>query len=81
VPKWQKRAGEGDADQSCASNWELKPGVPVLSKILPTLSKLQHTEIVVGGYTDNAPIGAPLQSAGISNNLDLSCKRAASVVG
>jgi chemotaxis protein MotB len=59
-----------------SGGWELKPGVPVLT----TLSKLQHTEIVVGGYTDNTPIGAPLQSAGIANNLDLSCKRAASVV-
>ena len=63
-----------------SGGWELKPGVPVLNKIVPTLSKLQHTEIVVGGYTDNTPIGAPLQGAGISNNLDLSCKRAASVV-
>ena len=60
--------------------WELKPGVPVLSKIVPILSKLQHTEIVVGGYTDNTPIGQQLQSAGIANNLDLSCKRAAKVV-
>ena len=63
-----------------SGGWELKPGVPVLSKIVPILSKLQHTEIVVGGYTDNTPIGQQLQSAGIANNLDLSCKRAASVV-
>ena len=40
-----------------SGGWELKPGVPVLSKLVPILSKLQHTEIVVGGYTDNAPIG------------------------
>ena len=52
----------------------------MLSKIVPILSKLQHTEIVVGGYTDNTPIGQQLQSAGIANNLDLSCKRAANVV-
>jgi chemotaxis protein MotB len=64
-----------------SGGWELKQGVPVLSKIIPTLAKLQHTEIVVGGYTDNTPIGPQLQSAGIANNLDLSCKRAASVVG
>ena len=63
-----------------SGGWELKPGVPVLSKIVPTLSKLQHTEIVVGGYTDNTPIGPQLQSAGIANNLDLSCKRAANLV-
>ena len=63
-----------------SAGWELNPGVPVLSKIVPTLSKLQHTEIVVGGYTDNATVGSQLQSMGVSNNLDLSCKRAASVV-
>jgi chemotaxis protein MotB len=63
-----------------SAGWELNPGVPVLSKIVPTLSKLQHTEIVVGGYTDNATVGPQLQSMGVSNNLDLSCKRAASVV-
>jgi chemotaxis protein MotB len=64
-----------------SGGWELNPGVPVLSKIIPVLAKLQNTEIVVGGYTDNTPIGADLQSKGIANNLDLSCKRAASVVG
>ena len=35
---------------------------------------------LVGGYTDNATVGQQLQSMGVSNNLDLSCKRAASVV-
>ena len=35
---------------------------------------------MVGGYTDNATVGPQLQSMGVSNNLDLSCKRAASVV-
>jgi chemotaxis protein MotB len=52
----------------------------VLGKIVPMLAKLQHTEIVVGAYTDNATVGPQLQSMGVSNNLDLSCKRAASVV-
>jgi len=27
-----------------SGGWELNPGVPVLSKIVPTLAKLQHTE-------------------------------------
>ena len=35
---------------------------------------------LVGGYTDNATVGQQLQSMGVSNNLELSCKRAASVV-
>ena len=63
-----------------SAGWELNPGAPVLGKIVPILSKLQNTKIVVGGYTDNAAVGPQLQSMGISNNLDLSCKRAASVV-
>ena len=59
---------------------ETSCGSESIGKIVPTLSKLQRTEIVVSGYTDNATVGSTLQSAGISNNLDLSCKRAASVV-
>ena len=37
-----------------SAGWELNVGAPVLAKIVPMLSKFQHTEIVVGGYTDNA---------------------------
>jgi chemotaxis protein MotB len=62
-----------------SGGWQLNPTVPVLSKIVPLLAHLQHTEIVVGGYTDNTPV-TTLQGAGIANNLDLSCKRAADVV-
>ena len=70
------------ADAMFASGgWDLNPGMPVLRRLVPIFSKLQHTEIVVGGYTDNAPIGAQLQSAGITTNLELSCRRAGSVVG
>jgi chemotaxis protein MotB len=53
---------------------------PVLSKMLPALSQLRNTRIVVGGYTDNTPIGPQLQQRGISDNLDLSARRAVSVV-
>ena len=63
-----------------SAGWELNPGAPVVGKIVPILSKLQNTKIVVAGYTDNAAVGSQLQSMGVSNNLDLSCKRAASVV-
>ena len=57
-----------------------KPRSPGARQDCSDPSKLQHTEIVVSGYTDDATVGPTLQSAGISNNLDLSCKRAASVV-
>ncbi len=60
--------------------WRLRPGAPVLTKILPALTGLQHTKIVVNGYTDNTPIGPELQRQGIANNIDLSSKRAGAVV-
>jgi flagellar motor protein MotB len=37
-----------------SAGWELNPGAPVVGKIVPILSKLQNTKIVVVGYTDNA---------------------------
>jgi chemotaxis protein MotB len=63
-----------------SGGWQLRPGAPLLSKMVPTLTKLQHTNIVVAGYTDNTPVGPQLQRMGISNNVDLSSKRAAAVV-
>jgi chemotaxis protein MotB len=60
--------------------WQLKPGAPLLSQIVPALTGLQHTKIVVNGYTDNTPIGPDLKRQGISNNIDLSSKRAGAVV-
>ncbi len=48
----------------------------VLSKMVPTLSGLQQTKVVVTGYTDNEPIGPALRRMGITSNLDLSSKRA-----
>jgi chemotaxis protein MotB len=63
-----------------SGGWQIPSDSPVLNKIAPVLSNLQNTKIVVRGYTDNAPVGPQLQRMGIANNLDLSSKRAASVV-
>ncbi len=52
----------------------------VLSKLVPTLSGLQQTKIIVDGYTDNVPIGPGLKREGISSNLELSSRRADVVV-
>ena len=52
----------------------------VLAKLVPTLSSLQQTKIVVDGYTDNVPIGPGLKREGISSNLELSSRRADVVV-
>jgi chemotaxis protein MotB len=51
-----------------------------LSKLVPSLVGLQQTRIVVNGYTDNVPIGPGLRAEGISDNLDLSSRRADQVV-
>ena len=51
-----------------------------LSQHVPQLKSVQNAKLVVYGFTDNAPIGPALQRAGIADNLDLSSRRAASVV-
>jgi chemotaxis protein MotB len=63
-----------------SGGWELRPGVPLLSKMVPTLSKLQRTNIMVAGYTDNTPIGPQLKSMGVTDNVQLSLNRAKAVV-
>lgn len=52
----------------------------VLDKLVPTLTNLQQTDVIVGGYTDNVPIGHHLKHIGITSNMDLSSKRADEVV-
>src|SRR6476660_9785612 len=63
-----------------SGGYELRPGAPVLSKTVPIFRSFQHTTITVIGYTDNTPVGPQLQRMGISNNTDLSLKRASEVV-
>ena len=63
-----------------SGDWQLPTNAALLDKMVPTLSKFHTTKIIVRGYTDNAPIGQPLQGAGVTDNLDLSARRAMSVV-
>lgn len=51
----------------------------VLSKLVPTLSDLKETKVVVDGYTDTVPIGPGLKREGIDTNLELSSRRADAV--
>jgi chemotaxis protein MotB len=44
------------------------------------LTSAQNVKIVVYGFTDNTPVGPALQRVGIADNLDLSSRRAATVV-
>jgi chemotaxis protein MotB len=55
-------------------------GQVALSQYVPQLKSVQNAKLVVYGFTDNAPVGPALQRAGIADNLDLSSRRAASVV-
>ncbi|MBI3800279.1 MAG: OmpA family protein [Deltaproteobacteria bacterium] len=51
-----------------------------IGKIVPILAPMQQTQIVVNGYTDNVPIGPGLRRQGITSNLELSQRRAATVM-
>jgi chemotaxis protein MotB len=55
-------------------------GKQALNQYVPKLQNLQNAKVVVYGYTDNLPVGPPLQRAGIANNIDLSSRRADNVV-
>lgn len=55
-------------------------GKQTLNQYVSRLQSLQNAKVVVYGYTDNLPVGAPLQRAGIANNIDLSSRRADNVV-
>ena len=70
-----------DGCLTLTSSADVPVNTPLLNKMLPpTLSELQRTRSVVGGYIDTTPIGPQLKSMGISDNLDLSSQRAASLV-
>ena len=61
--------------------YQLTPsGKQELNQYVPRLQALQNAKVVVYGYTDNLPVGPQLQRTGIANNVDLSSKRADTVV-
>jgi chemotaxis protein MotB len=55
-------------------------GKETIAKVAQILAPEQQERLVVNGYTDNAPIGAALQSQGITSNQILSEKRANAVM-
>jgi chemotaxis protein MotB len=62
--------------------YQLSPeGQAALNQYTTRLRSLQNTKIVVYGFTDNLSVGPALQRAGITDNIDLSSRRAATVVG
>jgi chemotaxis protein MotB len=65
-----------------SGGFQLSPAgqAELANNIAPKLKGLQNAKVVVYGYTDNTPVGPELQRQGIRDNLDLSTKRAATVV-
>jgi len=55
-------------------------GQAALSQHAAQLTSARNVIIVVYGFTDNTPVGPALQRVGIADNLDLSSRRAATVV-
>ena len=55
-------------------------GKQTLNQYVAQLQSLHDAKVVVYGYTDNLPVGAPLKRTGIANNIDLSSRRADNVV-
>jgi chemotaxis protein MotB len=51
-----------------------------IGKIAPILAPMQQTKIQVNGYTDDVPIGPGLTRQGITSNLELSQRRADTVM-
>ena len=65
-----------------SGSYQLSPAgrAELSTNIVPKLTGLQNAKIVVYGYTDDQPVGPPLQRAGINDNLTLSSRRAGEVV-
>jgi chemotaxis protein MotB len=64
-----------------SGDWQMPPEAQrTLSKIVPILAPKQQTKLKVNGYTDNVPIGPGLMREGITSNLELSQKRADTVM-
>jgi chemotaxis protein MotB len=61
-------------------SWRISAaGQDVMGKLASRLAPSQQRQLMINGYTDNQPIGARLQQAGITSNQVLSQKRAEAV--
>ena len=55
-------------------------GKHIIADLAKKLAPTQQDRLVVSGYTDNAPIGPALRREGVSSNMELSQKRADTVM-
>jgi chemotaxis protein MotB len=64
-----------------SGDWQMPPDAQqTIAKMVPILAPMQQTKIMVNGYTDNVPIGSGLKRQGITSNVELSQKRAETVM-
>ncbi len=64
-----------------SGSWDMSPqGEQIIAKMASQLASTQASQLVVNGYTDNAPIGAALKRRGVTSKLELSQKRADAVM-
>ena len=64
-----------------SGGWQISDaGKDVIAKMAKILAPQQEEKLLVGGYTDNTPVGAGLQAQGITSNEVLSQKRADTVM-
>jgi chemotaxis protein MotB len=64
-----------------SGSWDLsKQGASLMSRLASQLAPFQVRNLVINGYTDNAPIGAALRKRGVDSNQTLSQRRAESVM-
>jgi chemotaxis protein MotB len=64
-----------------SGGWQMSAaGKQIIAKMAKKLAPTQQNNLLVNGYTDNAPIGPALKRAGITSNQELSQKRADDVM-
>lgn len=62
-------------------SWQISAdGKDVIAKMAKMLAAQQQDALVVNGYTDNTPVGAQLKRMGVTDNTELSQKRAEAVM-
>lgn len=64
-----------------SGGWQMSPqGQQIIARLASKLAPTQQNKILVNGYTDNTAIGPALKQQGVASNLELSQRRADTVM-
>ncbi len=64
-----------------SGGWQMSPqGQQIIARLASKLAPTQQNKILVNGYTDNTAIGPALKQQGVGSNLELSQRRADTVM-